>query len=60
MEAEWKQEGVWLNGQYIEHAETRHDAINRIYDLTEALYKLRRELIGESPNPYGPGNGPVS
>lgn len=60
MEAEWKQEGVWLNGQYIEHAETRFDAINTIDQMSAALYKLRRELIGESPNPYGPGNGPVS
>lgn len=60
MEAEWKQEGVWLNGQYIEHAETRHDAIKKVDDMAGALMQLRRELIGESPNPYGSGNGPVS
>jgi len=44
MEAEWKQEGVWLNGQYIEHAETRHDAAKAVDEMVNALMELRQSL----------------
>jgi hypothetical protein len=47
MEAEWKQEGVWLNGQYIEHAETRHDAAKAVDEMVNALMELRRSLDQE-------------
>jgi hypothetical protein len=60
MEAEWKTEGVWLEGRYISRAETRHDAAKAVDEMVNALMQLRRELNGESPNPYGPGNGPVT
>ena len=52
MEAEWKQEGVWLNGQYIDHAETRRDAAKTVDEMVNALLDLRKSLDQESGWPH--------